>query len=50
MVTMKESKFKILPVDEIKYSSYTYWRTGQPYQGIGEWLMYQERKLKGTQT
>jgi len=40
-----DNKGKILPVDEIKHSSYTYWRTGQPWMGLGPWLYYQERKF-----
>jgi len=42
-----EGAMKVLPVDTSKYSSRTYYRTGQPYTGLGQWLLYQERKLKG---
>lgn len=40
----------VLPVECNKYYSRTYFRTGQPYRGLGQWLLYQERKLKGANT
>lgn len=41
-----DNKGKVLPVYRQKHTSYTYWRTGQPWMGLGAWLTYQEDKLK----
>ena len=39
------SNFKELPVEVIRYPSYTYFKTGQPFVGLGAWLRYQERRI-----
>ena len=44
MATTKK-QVTMLPVEHKKYSSRTYARTGQPYSGLGQWLLYQEYKL-----
>jgi hypothetical protein len=42
----KRATYRSLPVDKNKHSSRTYGVTGQPYVGLGQWLLYQERKLR----
>ncbi len=50
MSVIKRTHFRLtpttLPVEIQKYYSRTYVRTGQSFNGLGPWLLYQERNTR----